>query len=88
MEKKYLPNNFTINYKLNYFRNGEKLDKKYLIEKMKLNNIYALYTPNISNPLKFSKDFLLKIIAYNDPALFKELYAINKNQNEERNYNR
>ena len=55
---------------------------------MKLNNIYALYTPNISNPLKFSKDFLLKIIAYNDPALFKELYAINKNQNEERNYNR
>ena len=55
---------------------------------MKLNNIYALYTPNISYPLKFSKDSLLKLIAYNDLALFKELYAINKKQNEERNYYR
>jgi hypothetical protein len=87
-EKKYLPNNFTINYKLNYFRKGERLDKKYLIEKMKKNSIYALYTPDISDPLKFSKDFLLKLIAYNEPNLFKELYSINKKQNEEKNYNK
>lgn len=87
-EKKYLPNNFSLNYKFNYFHKGEKLDKKYLIEKMKKNNIYALYTPNISDPLKFSKDFLLKLIAYNEPNLFKELYSINKRQNEEKNYNK
>ena len=55
---------------------------------MKLNNIYALYNSNITDPLKFPKDFLLNLITYNDPALFKELYAINKKQSEERNYNR
>ena len=87
-EKRYLPNNFSVNYRLNYFRRGEKLDKKYLINRMKSNNIYALYTPDVCDPLKFSKDFLLKLIAYNDPSLLKELYSINKKQNEERNYNR
>ena len=34
-EKKYLPNNFTVNYKMHYFRKGEKLDKDYIIQKMK-----------------------------------------------------
>lgn len=86
-EKKYLPNNFTINYDIGYFRQGEKLDKRYLIERMKLNSIYALYTPNISDPMKFSKKFLLKLIAFVDPELFKELYSINKKQIQERCFN-
>ena len=34
-DRKYLPNNFTVNYNIGYFRTGEKLDKKYIIEKMK-----------------------------------------------------
>ena len=87
-DKKYLPNNFTVNYNIGYFRNGEKLDKKYIIDKMKTNNAYALYTPDICDPTKFSKSFLLKLIAYVDPNLFRELYSINKKQKAERNYNR
>lgn len=87
-EKKYLPNNFTVNYNIGYFRNGEKLDKKYLIERMKSNHVYALYTPDICDPLKFSKAFLLKLIAYVDMDLFREIYSINKKQKAERNYNK
>ena len=87
-DKKYLPNNFTINYNIGYFRTGEKLDKKYLIEKMKNNNTYALYTPDVCDPMKFSKLFLLKLIAFIDPNLFREIYATNKKQRAERNYNK
>lgn len=87
-DKKYLPNNFTINYHIGYFRTGEKLDKKYLIERMKSNNTYALYTPDVCDPMKFSKIFLLKLIAYIDPNLFREIYSINKKQKAERNYNK
>ena len=87
-DKKYLPNNFTVNYNIGYFRNGEKLDKRYIIDKMKSNNAYALYTPDICDPTKFSKSFLLKLVAYVDPNLFRELYSINKRQKAERNYNR
>ena len=87
-EKKYLPNNFTVNYKLHYFRKGEKLDKSYIIEKMKGNPEYAAYTPDISEPKKFSKDFLLLLIAYVDPNLYRQLYSINKKQLQERVYNK
>lgn len=55
---------------------------------MKANNTYALYTPDICDPTKFSKSFLLKLVAYVDPNLFRELYSINKRQKAERNYNR
>ena len=87
-DKRYLPNNFTVNYSIGYYRNGEKLDKKYLIEKMKKNNTYALYTPDTCDPMKFSKAFLMKLIAYIDPNLFREIYSINKKQKAERNYNK
>ncbi len=87
-EKKYLPNNFTVNYKLHYFRKGEKLDKNYIIEKMKRNPAYAEYTPDIKDPKKFSKDFLLLLIAYIEPNLYRELYAINKSQLSERVFNK
>jgi len=87
-EKFYLPNNFTVNYNIGYFRSGEKLDKQYLINKMKSNNKYALYTPDICNPMKFSKSFLLKLIAYVDPNLFREIYSTNKKQKAERDFNK
>ena len=86
-EKKYLPNNFTINYDIGYFRQGEKLDKQYLINRMKNNAIYALYTSNISDSMNFSKKFLLKLTAFIEPELFKELYSINKKQKQERFFN-
>ena len=87
-DKKYLPNNFTVNYNIGYFRTGEKLDKKYIIEKMKPNKTYALYTPDICDQTKFSKTFLLKLIAYVDPNLFRQLYSLNKKQKAEMNFNK
>lgn len=56
---------------------------------MKFNNTYSFYTPSIAEgePMKFSKKFLLKLIAFIDPELFKELQSINKKQTQERNYN-
>lgn len=87
-EKKYLPNNFTVNYKLHYFRRGEKLDKNYIIEKMRGNPAYAIYTPDVKDAKKFSKEFLLLLIAYVDPALYRQLYSINKSQLQDRIYNK
>lgn len=55
---------------------------------MKSNNKYALYTPDICNPMKFSKSFLLKLIAYVDPNLFREIYSTNKKQKAERDFNK
>ena len=86
-DKKYLPNNFSVNYKFNYFRKGEKMDKKYLIDKTRGNSLYSLYTPDSTDPMKFSKNFLLRLIAYIDPELFAKLYSINKSQNNEKQYN-
>ena len=86
-DKKYLPNNFSINYKFNYFRKGERMDKRYLIDKMRGNPLYSLYTPDSIDPMKFSKNFLLRLIGYIDPELFAKLYSINKNQNNEKQKN-
>ena len=79
-KKKYLPANFSINYKMRYFRSGEKLDKQYIIKKMMNNPMYAQYTPDHINPMKYSKSFLLNLIAYIDPPLFQSLYATQKKQ--------
>jgi len=87
-EKKYLPNNFTVNYKMHFFRKGEKLDKSYLIQKMSNNPKYAEYTPDIKDAKKFSKDFLLLLFAYIDPKLYKEIYEVNKKQISERVFNK
>ena len=86
-DKKYLPNNFSVNYKFNYFRKGEKMDKKYLIDKMRGNALYSLYTPDSVDPMKFSKNFLLRLIGYINPELFAKLYSINKSQINEKQYN-
>lgn len=87
-QKKYLPNNFTVNYKMHYFRKGEKLDKDYIISKMKDNPAYAEYTPDVDDAKKFSKSFLLLLVAYIDPNLYRELYSINKKQLQDRIYNK
>ena len=63
------------------------MDKKYLIDKMRGNSLYSLYTPDSTDPMKFSKNFLLRLIAYIDPELFAKLYSINKSQNNEKQYN-
>ena len=52
---------------------------------MKSNNVYALHNPDICDPLKFSKLFLLKLIACADSDIFKEVYSINKKQKVEIN---
>ena len=38
--------------------------------------------------MKFSKPFLLKLIAFIEPNLFHEIYALNKKQKAERNFNK
>ena len=73
---------------MHFFRKGEKLDKAYIIERMKGNPTYADYTPDVSDAKKFSKDFLLLLIAYVDPQLYRELYSINKRQLQDRIYNK
>ena len=79
-KKKYLPSNFAISYKMKFFRKDEKLDKNYLIEKMKQNPVYAQYTPDHIEPTRYSKAFLLNLIAFLEPKLFKKLYLIQKQQ--------
>jgi len=86
-KKKYLPCNFSINYKMKFFRKGEQLNKKYIISKMAGNEAYSLYTPDHIAPEKYSKSFLLNLVAYVDPVLFKSLYSIQKQQMLNRNYN-
>ena len=86
-EKRYMPNDFTINYKIPFYRKGEKLDKDYLISKMKGNDAYVPYTPDTMDPKRFSKQFLLTLIAYLDSNLFKQLYSINKDQSKNKFYN-
>ena len=55
---------------------------------MKSNPTYAEYTPDIKDPRKFSKEFLLLLIAYIDPNLYREIYSINKRQLSERIFNK
>lgn len=56
------------------------------------NPFYAVYTPDHIDPLKYSKSFLLNLIAYVDPNLFQSLYTtqkkklINKTCNIRQNY--
>ena len=50
-KKKYLPENFTVKYKIGYFKNGAKLDKKFIINKMSGNAAYGEYVPDNCNPI-------------------------------------
>jgi len=57
-EKRYLPINFNVGYKLKYFKKGITLDKKYIISKMLGNPTYVLYTPDNINVERLSRIFL------------------------------
>jgi len=48
-------------YDLNYFKKGISLNKNYIIERMRGNGIYGLYTPNNTDPKKLSRKFLLQV---------------------------
>ena len=54
---------------------------------MKGNPIYAQYTPDHIDPIKYSKGFLLNLITYLDPQLFKTLYATQKKQLLDKTFN-
>ena len=80
---------------LNTFRKGDKLTKQYLFNKMKGNPEYAAYVPDNIDPTKLSREFLLavniilifvQLIAYVDPTLYKDLYAISKIQLSQQKY--
>ena len=87
-EKRYLPINFNVGYKLKYFKKGITLDKKYIISKMIGNSAYALYTPDNINVEKLSRNFLLTLVAFIDPTLYKSFYSIYKQQMTDRKYNK
>ena len=87
-EKRYLPINFNTGYKLKYFKKGITLNKKYIISKMLGNYKYALYTPDTVNVEKLSRNFLLTLVAYIDPDLYKSFYSIYKEQISARRYNK
>lgn len=87
-EKKYLPNNFTIKNKMKCFKKGQKFDKKFIVEKMKGNEEYGKYVPDNCDPLKLSRDFLLTLMAFVDPNLYKTIFAEYKTEMQRRQHNR
>ena len=48
-------------YDLNYFKKGIRLNKIYIIERMKGNGVYGLYIPNNIVLGKLSRKFLLEV---------------------------
>ena len=52
------------------------------------NQEYAFYTPNNTNIEKLSREFLLTLVAYVDPQLYKTFYLIYKEQAMQRQYNK
>ena len=48
-------------YDLNYFKKGISLNKQYIIDRMKGNGIYGLYTPDNTDSGKLSRKFLLQV---------------------------
>ena len=87
-EKKYLPNNFTIKNKMKCFKKGKKFDKKFIVGKMQGNEEYGKYIPDNCDPLKLSRDFLLTLIAYVDPNLYKNIFAEYKIEVQRRQHNK
>ena len=84
-EKKFMPINFSITYKLKYFKKGISLNKKYIISKMLRNPAYALYTPDNTNIEKLSREFLLTLV---DRALYKSFYSIYKEKTMQIKFNK
>ena len=60
--KKYLPLSVSSDYNLSYFRSGDTLTKRYIIEKINGNNAYSYYLPNGVTFEKLSRKFLLMVI--------------------------
>ena len=87
-EKKYLPNNFTIKNKMKCFKKGKKFDKKFIVGKMQGNEEYGKYVPDNCDPLALSRDFLLTLIAYVDPNLYKNIFAEYKIEVQRRQHNK
>ena len=48
-------------FNLKYFKKGEKLTKKYIIQKMMGNEKYGDYVPDRTSPHSLSRDFLLSV---------------------------
>ncbi len=86
--KKYLPGNFEIKYKIGSFKNGIKLDKKFIISKMRGNATYGEYVPDDCDPMKLSRNFLLTLVAFIDPGLYHEFYELYKNELNKKKYNK
>lgn len=63
-KKKYLPMSVSSGYELPYFKNGDTLNKQYIIEKMAGNNAYNEYIPDGINLNKLSRKFLLSLSIY------------------------
>ena len=49
---------------------------------------YALYTPETVKVEKLSRNFLLTLVAYIDPDLYKSFYSVYKEQISARKYNK
>ena len=88
LEKKYLPGNFTVKYKIGYFKKGTKLDKKFIISKMNENALFRGYVPDNCDPMKLSREFLLTLVSYFDPTLYNNFFKIYKNELNKRQYNK
>ena len=62
--------------------------RKYIISKMLSNPAYALYKPDNTNIEKLSREFLLTLVAYVDPNLYKSFYSIYKEQTMQTKFNK
>ena len=51
----------TGDYNINSFKKGIKLNKEYIIDRMKWNPIYGAYVPSNIDVHKLSREFLLKV---------------------------
>lgn len=60
-KKKYLPLSVSSGYDLSYFRSGDTLTKKYIIDKMAGNDAYKVFLPDNIELNKLSRKFLLSV---------------------------
>lgn len=60
-KKKYLPISMSAGFDLPYFRNGDTLNKNYIINKISGNEIYKEYIPEGIDLNKLSRKFILSV---------------------------
>ena len=73
---------------MGYFRTGERLDKKYILDKMKGNATFGDFVPDHCDPMKLSKNFLLTLVAYVQPELYKQFYNSYKGELQKKSFNK